>query len=171
MKIETERLIIKEFSLNMAKDLSLNSLDEDTIKFLPDEVFETEEDAKQIIKQLMLNYKSLNSPLVYPLFTKDKNKNIGYVEIVKTKDEYEIGYHIAKTFTRNGYATEALRAFIPEITKKLNINEIQATCLKENIASTKVLEKCKFKKIYEGIGKYQGEDRKIISYTYNIENK
>ena len=43
--IETERLIITEFDESMAEDVHKNSLDEDVRRFVPDEVFETVEDA------------------------------------------------------------------------------------------------------------------------------
>ena len=39
MKIETTRLIITEFTMNMAKAVHLNSRDEDNRRFVPDEVF------------------------------------------------------------------------------------------------------------------------------------
>ena len=44
--VETERLIITEMTMDMAMDIHKNSLDEDTRRFVPDEVFETLEDAK-----------------------------------------------------------------------------------------------------------------------------
>ena len=39
--LETERLIITEMTMDMAMDVHKNSLDEDTRRFVPDEVFET----------------------------------------------------------------------------------------------------------------------------------
>ncbi|SHI38327.1 GNAT family N-acetyltransferase [Pseudobutyrivibrio xylanivorans] len=36
----------------------------------------------------------------------ETDKNIGYVQLVPIgEDKLEIGYHVAKPFTRNGYAT------------------------------------------------------------------
>ena len=43
MNIKTERLIITDFTPDMAKAVHRGSLDEDVCRFLPDEVFETEE--------------------------------------------------------------------------------------------------------------------------------
>lgn len=40
MRIETERVTITEFDLSMAESVHKNSLDEDTRRFVPDEVFE-----------------------------------------------------------------------------------------------------------------------------------
>ena len=56
MIIETERLIIKEFDLDMAKEVHENSLDDDNRKFVPDEVFETEDAARETIKFLIGQY-------------------------------------------------------------------------------------------------------------------
>ena len=53
MHLETERLIITDFTLDMAQDVHLNSLDEDNRRFVPDEVFETVEEARGTIEYLM----------------------------------------------------------------------------------------------------------------------
>ena len=165
MNIQTERLIITEFDLSMAEDVHLNSLDEDTRKFLPDEVFETVEDAKETIEYLMSVYESDDGPLVYPVLLKD-NTNIGYVQLVPMGNIFEVGYHIAKPYTCNGYATEALKAFLEYILPYKNINKVYGICLSENIASLKVLEKCEFTKESEGQGKYQGEIKNIVRYVF-----
>ena len=165
MTIETERLIIKEFDLSMAKAVHENSLDDDNRRFVPDEVFETENDAKETIEFLISQYGSGDGPLVYPVFTK-RNENIGYVQLVPIEDGWEIGYHIAKKHTGNGYATEAVSAFLPVIAEKKSLSEIYGICLKENIASVRVMEKCGFENLYSGTGEYQGETRKIVKNVW-----
>ena len=71
-------------------------------------------------------------------------------------------------YTKHGYATEAVRAFLPVVMKKLEITEIQGICLAENKASAKVLERVGFVKQFEGIGNYQGEDQEICKYLYTL---
>ena len=165
--IETKRLIIKEFSIDMAYDVHLNSLDVDNRRFVPDEVFETEEDAKDTITFLMGQYDSLDGPFVYPILIKETNENIGYVQIIKLEDnKYELGYHIAKKYTGNGYATEAVLAFLPKIALKLGITEVEGICLKDNLASHHVLDKCGFEKTFEGLGDYQGEEKEIYKSVW-----
>ncbi len=161
MTIETERLIIKEFDLSMAKAVHENSLDEDNRRFVPDEVFETENDAKETVKFLMSQYGSEDGPLVYPVFTK-RNENIGYIQLAPIEEGWEIGYHIAKKYTGNGYATEAVSAFLPVIAEKKSLSEIYGISLKENIASVRVMEKCGFENLYSGAGEYQGKRREIV---------
>ena len=58
MRIEAERLIITEFTMDMAQAVHLNSLDADNRRFVPDEVFETVEDAADTIGFLMGVYEN-----------------------------------------------------------------------------------------------------------------
>ena len=53
---ETDRLFITEMTMDMAMDVHKNSLDEDTRRFVPDEVFETLEDAQETLEFLMSRY-------------------------------------------------------------------------------------------------------------------
>ena len=161
MFIETERLIITEFDLSMAKAVHVNSLDDDNRKFVPDEVFETEEDARETLEFLIGQYAAEDGPLVYPVLTKNR-ENIGYVQLVPINDGWEIGYHIAKRFTGKGYAAEAVSSFLPVIAEKKALSEIYGICRKENAASVRVMEKCGFENLYCGEGEYQGERREIV---------
>ncbi len=166
MKIETERLIITEFTMDMAQAVHLQSLDEDNRRFVPDEVFETVEEAAETVEFLMGCYTSGEGPLVYPVLLKD-GTYIGYVQAVPFEDgTYEIGYHIGGSFTGRGYATEAVTAFLPVIMQQLGITEMAGVCLAENKASVKVMERCGFRKLFEGTGDYQGQQREICRYVY-----
>ncbi len=165
MKIETERLIITEFDLSMAESVHINSLDDDNRRFVPDEVFETVEEARETIEFLMSVYETDKGPFVYPILLKD-GTNIGYVQLAPIKDGFEVGYHIAKLYTCKGYATEALKAFIDYIIPYKHIDRVYGICISENIASVKVLEKCGFTKEYEGLGEYQGKSRNIVRYCF-----
>lgn len=168
MRIETERLIITEFTMDMAEAVHLNSLDEDNRRFVPDEVFETVEDAADTVGFLMGVYENGDGPLVYPALLKD-GTYIGYVQAVPLDDgNWEVGYHIGANYTRQGYATEAVKAFLPVIMPKLGIRRIAGICLSENRASVKVMERCSFVKEFEGVGPYQGEDREICKYIFSI---
>ena len=163
MKIKTPRLTITRFSTDMAQAVYENSQDDDTRRFVPDEVYNSVEEAREAIDFLMSRYDTNDGPFVYPIITNDSGKNIGYIQICKLEDgTWEIGYHIAKNFTGKGYATEAVKAFLSAMAKKLNIKEVYGICLTENTASIRVLEKCGFTQIYEGLGNYQGKEEQII---------
>ena len=163
MRIETERLVITEFTMDMARAVHENSLDEDNRRFVPDEVFETVEEAEETVAFLMSRYGGTDGPLVYPVLLKDGGRNIGYVQLVPLDGgSWEIGYHIAKAHTGRGYATEAVRAFLPVIARAVGISEVQGVCLSGNAASRHVLQKCGFEPVSEGMGDYQGERREIF---------
>ena len=169
--LETERLMITEFTPDMAEAVHLNSLDEDNRRFVPDEVFETVEDAAETIAFLMSQYGKTDGPLVYPTILKT-GENIGYVQAVPLGDGvWELGYHIAKPYTGCGYCTEAVRRFLPAILPVLGLDTMAGVCLADNFASRRVMEKCGFVKRFEGVGPYQGADRPICRYTFTLPER
>ena len=162
MRIETKRLIITEMNMDMAEDVHKNSLDEDIRKFVPDEVFETIEEAREIVEFIMSGYESKEGPFIYALITKDADKNIGYVQLAPIDDgKWEIGYHVAKAYTGKGYATEAVKAFLPVIAEYVATSEVYGIHLQENVASGRVLEKCGFETFFTGEGPYHDGVYKI----------
>ena len=161
MRIETERLIITDFTPDMAEDVHKNSLDEDNRRFVPDEVFETVAAAREAIGYLMGQYGGSEGPFVHPVLTKT-GENIGYVQMVNIGEGWELGYHIAKAFTGRGYATEAARAFLPAMAEEYHLDKIYGICLADNLASVRVMEKLGFENLFTGIGPYQGAQRPIV---------
>ena len=172
MLIETERLMITEFSMDMAQVVRENSVDEDNRRFVPDEVWETAEEAEETLDFLISQYGAFDGPLVYPIIVKETKANIGYVQLCPIDDnKWEVGYHIAKKYTGNGYATEAVKAFLPLIAKQAGISEVFGICLAENKASLAVMKKCGFENVFTGIGKYQGVDREIVKNIWRTSSK
>ena len=140
--IETERLAITEFTMDMAPDICGNSQDEDNRKFVPDEVFETVADAEEALSFLISQYGGADGPLAYAVLSRADGSNIGYVQLVPIGGgNWEIGYHIAKRFTGRGYATEALTTVLEYLTKNEGISCVTAWCAADNIGSHRVLEK------------------------------
>lgn len=164
MRIETKRLIITEFDMGMAESVQRSSLDEDTRRFVPDEVFETVAEAAEAVAFLMGCYTSGEGPLVYPVLQKD-GTFVGYVQAVPMEDgNWEIGYHIGAAYTGRGYATEAVRAFLPVILEQLGLDRMLGVCLAANKASIRVLERAGFCKIFEGTGLYQGAEQPVCRF-------
>ena len=164
----SNRLSLSYLDESMIYDVWKNSLDEDNRKYVPDEVFETIEDANEVVKELIRSYKHPNGPFVYAIIRNEDKANIGYVQLVKIDDGWEIGYHIAKEYTGKGYATEALKIFIDYLKNNTDIKEIYGIALFINKASRKVLQKCNFIEFFVGYGLYQGKRRKIIKTVLKI---
>lgn len=165
MRIETQRLVITDFTPEMAMDVHLGSLNEDMRRFLPDEVFETVEIAENVIADLMNCYGGTDGPFVHPMFA--DGQYAGYVQLVPMEDgEWEVGYCTVKAMTGRGYATEAVGAFLPVMMELLGLTQVMGVCAAENHASIRVLEKCGFRRIFEGKGLYQGVIRPIVKMVY-----
>ena len=165
LPVKTERLYIDKFDAGMAESVRINSLDDDNRRFTPDEVFETLNDANDILAYLIACYDKKDAPLVYPVFLND-GKHIGHVQAVPYGDGWEIGYHIAQAFTGNGYATEAARAFLPVVMAELGAARIYGVCRSDNFASRRVLEKCGF--IFELETEEPEGVNKKRRYVYNM---
>ena len=164
LPIVTERLYITEFDESMAESVYLNSLDEDNRRFIPDEVFESVEKAKSTLNTLVSYYDRNDSPLVFPVFLKD-GEHIGHVQVFPVNNGWEIGYHVAKQFTGNGYATEAVNAFLPFAIHRLGLSVIHAVARADNAASRRVLEKCGFTLENEEYAQHHGKKHLICRYS------
>ena len=169
---ETDRLMITRFSENMAEAVHRLSLDENNRRFQPDEVFETTQDALENIQYLSARYDHPDVPQVYPIVLKEQDCNIGHVELVPIGGgEWEIGYHIGEAFTRKGYASEAVKAFLPIMMKTFGLDYVMGICAAENIASRSVMEKCGFVREFEGMGLYHGENRPMCRYRFTLSSE
>lgn len=165
MRIETERLIITDFTPEMAYAVHRGSLDENTRQFVPDEVFETEEIASAIIADLSACYAGNKGPFVHPYLA--DGCYAGYVQLVPLGDgEWEVGYHTVEAFCGRGYATEAVKAFLPPMMEKLGLTRVYGICVVENTASVRVMKKCGFAPDFTGDGLYQGVMRPIVRMVY-----
>lgn len=167
--IVTERLLIRPLAPGDVDALHANSLDEDVRRFVPDEVFDTPEKARRTLDWLMAAEQTDEGPYVWAVLL-PSGENIGYVQVCPIPEGWEAGYHIAKPHTGKGYATEALRAFMPMMMKRLRAKELYGVALEQNAASHRVLEKCGFALAYRGEAPYQGERRALRRYVYRADD-
>ncbi|MBQ2952128.1 MAG: GNAT family N-acetyltransferase [Clostridia bacterium] len=167
MKIDTPRLMICDFTPDMARAVHLGSLDADMRSFLPDEVFETEEIAAEVIADLTECAASGEGPFVHPCLLQD-GTYVGYVQFAPAEGGYEVGYHIVAAHTGRGYATEALTAFLPVMMARLQLTQVLGICDARNVASIRVLEKCDFRPVFTGDAPYQGTIRPIVKMIFSI---
>ena len=166
LPIDTARLRIMRFELSMAREMSRLSLDAENRRFMPDEVFETEKDAKACMKALIAAYDGRTGPFVFPVLLKAGGALIGHVEAAPLKDGWEIGCHIGEACRGHGYAAEAIRALTPRVLKALDAGEIVGICRAENEASARTLENAGYAFVGESDGFYQGAPARIRTYRF-----
>ena len=165
---DNDKLQIVKMNQSMYCDVYKNSQDDNNRKYVPDEVFDSLEEASEVVNQIINSYDSEDGPFVYAVIRKKDSANLGYVQLVKIEEGWEIGYHIAQIYTGNGYATEAVNLFLNYIKNNTSLKQIIGIALAANKASRRVLEKCGFELIYEGTGLYQGRKKKIIKATKHL---
>lgn len=168
--LETNRLKLKYLSIEMANAIHLNSLDEDTRMFIPDEIFETEAIAAEVIEHLSHFYADKNGPLVYAICLSDETV-IGYVQAVPVRNAWELGYQIAKPYRNQGYAREVVQMFLPWIMHELEIDQIDALCLAENKASAQVLRASGFSYLGQFNALYQGQEAVVEKFVYTTHSQ
>ena len=89
---------------------------------------------------------------MYLIYRKKDNKLIGYIGLFENKDGYEPEIYIASEERRKGYGYEALSLFCDKLLhdrlvhkdESLSCSILYASCLEENVASNRLLQKCGF---------------------------
>jgi len=159
MSIETKNLIIRPFSLFDTEKVYEMSQEAAMKAFLPDQVYESKEQTKEIIEFLMSKYghQSIVDQLPYVLGIelKENNELIGHVGLSRIDKGIEIGYAIEEKYQGHNYATDAVKAMTNLALSNPQVNEIWAVVDLKNMASIRVLEKSD----YEHINK---ENSKVI---------
>ena len=93
----------------------------------------------------MKKYSKDDNHFVYGIYL--NNVLIGFVNDCEIKDSMiEIGYVVAPKYQGKGFATEAVRCCIDELFR-MGFAHIKAGYFEENLASSRVMEKCGMHKL------------------------
>jgi RimJ/RimL family protein N-acetyltransferase len=135
IKLESDRLIVRKLKTYDLFDAFEYMSDEDTMKYFTEGPYN-----KNKVKK-MLNPEGEQEH--YAIVLKDNLKTIGHLDFHKweMKDTYEIGWAINKSFSNQGYVTEAAKLLISHVFSKNKVHRIIATCQPQNIASKRICEK------------------------------
>ncbi|WP_281616047.1 GNAT family N-acetyltransferase [Flammeovirga sp. SubArs3] len=142
-KIETERLLLTEFSIDDARPFYDMNNDTEVMKYTGDHPFISVDEAKKFI----LQYTAYNEFKMgrWTVRRKSDNAYLGWCGLKLHPDtkEVDLGFRLIRKYWNKGYATEAGLSCL-EWGKSQNINKIIARCHHENIASQKVIAKLGF---------------------------
>ena len=167
--IETKRMQIKEWSEELADAVCAISQDESTRQYLPDEVFGSIDEAQERIRELLNNRETGEGSQVFPVLLKT-GELIGHVGICPLEDwaekAWEIEYHISEARRGQGYAVEAVNAFVPIIMERFHLHNLRGFCPQEHTASVRVMERCGFHKYREKDVRYYGKPTRLLYYIY-----
>lgn len=139
---------------------------EDVQRFLPDR-FENRQEVEEIVEWLISNYSKMQPVRLTYKMVQDKHLVglISYGPLPSDKSKKEISYVIDPVLWGKGYASEAVKVFLPWLKERLHIEEVYAEAMPENMASVKILEKNGFTKQ----GEFICEEMKIPKFLYKKE--
>ncbi len=144
---ESERLYYRNFISEDCEEMFLLNADWDVLKYTGDIEFPSIQDARVFLEAYQINtYQKFGYGRVVCV-VKKTGEILGWsgLKYHPDIDEVDLGYRLHKRFWNMGYATESSIASLKYAYNHLNINQVAAYALAENIASNRVLEKSGFK--------------------------
>lgn len=143
-KIETQRLILREFVVGDAQDMFNNwGNDKDVCKYLSWEPHVDISNTKALLEEWVSAYTDMNT-YNWAIELKETGEVIGTISTVKVnfKDSScEIAYTIGKNYWTKGITTEAVKAVLHFFFVEIGFNRIEALHDTQNVASGSVLKK------------------------------
>jgi RimJ/RimL family protein N-acetyltransferase len=137
--LQTNRLIIRQFSMNDADDLYEYLSLSDTYIFEPGEPIDQKQ-ALAMCKERAAGNNFFAVELIH------EKKMIGHLYFQQAQPAefmtWELGYIFNPKYQSKGYCTEAAQAIIAYAFEELMAHKVTAFCNPHNIASWRVLEKC-----------------------------
>ncbi len=139
MRIETDRLILRNFEEKDLEDLYAMLSDAEAVQYEPYLPMD-----REAVKQELLQRMGSDEFLAMEL--KENGCVIGNVYVGKRPfDSVELGYLLARAYWKQGYAQEACRAAVACLFGQ-GVHRIYAECDPENAASRHLLERLGFER-------------------------
>lgn len=136
--LETERLILRQFTPEDYQDLFEYLSDEETIKYEPYGPITFEQSKEWAVARS-------DSDAFLAVCLRENGKLIGNLFMQKQEQQtYELGYVFNRIYWHKGYATEAVNAAIKYVFRTEKAHRIHAQCNPVNTASWKLLERIGF---------------------------
>jgi RimJ/RimL family protein N-acetyltransferase len=141
IKLETERLFLREFTIDDAGLLYDMHLDPEISRYTGDPFpWDSIAHAQQILTDIIIPQYKLNIGR-WAVYMKESGIFLGWCGIKLVDGEYDLGYRFIQKYWGHGFATESATAVLHYGTK-LNLNPIIGRVSVNNSASINVLNKC-----------------------------
>ena len=147
--LTTDRLKLRAVTMDDAQAIFKYSSNDNVARYLLWETHQTLEDTEAFIEMAIESYDEISD--FYHWGIEYNGQLIGTIDYVGLNDYSgmgEIGYVLSEDYWNKGLVTEAAKRVIDFGFDELGLVRIQARCIAENIASSRVMEKCGMK--FEG---------------------
>ena len=167
----TPRLLLRPFVKEDAPVLFRLSREEPLRRYIPDQVYESLEEAEEVACFLAEKVTHGEWPYVLGITLKDTGELIGHVGLSPVEEGIEIGYAVAVNHQGKGYATEAVAAFSKWAAERFHLLRIFAILRADNTPSRRVLEKAGYRLIWEREKQIFGGVYPCLGCLYTQEEK
>ncbi|KUO76364.1 MAG: acetyltransferase [Clostridia bacterium BRH_c25] len=171
--IETERLILRQFTIEDAEELSSICNQEYILKWMPD--WEgTVEGRRSWLIWIQDQYEKANKDtarIMLAVTLKGNESLIGMVGIGNKEEvdnEIEIAYFISEDYCNKGFMSEAAKTMSQWALNTLGIEYLIAIVEIDNYPSQKIVEKCGFTKVGTRMILNSGEAEEKPFYYYRL---
>jgi RimJ/RimL family protein N-acetyltransferase len=162
--LETERLLLREFTIDDSEFILTLVNSPDWIKFIGHFDIKTNEQAKDYLLNGPLKSYEVNGFGLSNVILKDKNLSIGMCGIIKRAhlDYPDIGFAFLPAFTGKGFGFEIASATMQYAQEYLKLKKILAITVPGNTASIKLLEKIGM--TFSNRFYFPGKDEELLLY-------
>lgn len=150
-RIETERLVLRRFTLDDADAMYRNwASDPEVTKFLMWPTHSSVEVTKEVLTEWVVSYEK-DDRYEWCITKKEDGEPIGSIGVVKVSDRIkmaEIGYCISRDCWHQGITSEAMKAVMTYLLEEVGMERIESRHDPKNPHSGAVMRKCGLQ--YEG---------------------
>lgn len=141
-KLETERLILRKYTLEDVDDYYSFASDSEVTRFLRWGPHPNKDYTLAYIEGVIDGYLAgKDSP--WGIEHKESKKLIGIIHLMQLDNFHkkaQIGLVLARDYWNMGYAAEALNEVLEYCFSSLSLNRVEALCITDNIAAIKLLK-------------------------------
>ncbi|RXR21030.1 N-acetyltransferase [Flavobacterium amnicola] len=154
-RLETQRLILIPYNLELCHNLIKNNFDDVFQMGLKKGIGWPDEDVIETLPRIINNLSKVEAPtgfeswMIIKKETSEIIGDLGFKGFNYEKQSVDIGYGIIKEERGKGFAEEAVREMIRWAFSIEMVQEITAQCLFENSASINLLQKFCFAEIHK----------------------
>ena len=166
--IETERLFLREISLDDKEDMFRLNSDPRVLKYTGEPAVRSVEEMEKAIARRSIEYKECGYGR-WATILKDGKRFVGWAGLLYLPefDETDLGYRFLPEYWGLGIATEASRAILDYGFRVLKLERIVAIAMKEHKASIRVMEKAGME--FEKFAPYEPGSDDAIWYYCDIK--
>jgi [ribosomal protein S5]-alanine N-acetyltransferase len=166
---ETPRIKVREFQPSDAEQAFAFYGDSNLFTYVSQgNAWATEADKSRVIDSHTRYYSTHPGFGFWAIEEKVAGIPIGHIVVkpLEESSEVELGWMIAASWQKRGYATEAAHGAVDYAFKNLKLKEIFAICEPANLASIRVMEKCGFVSIGQAV--HYGHN--VLKFCLRLEN-